>query len=565
MRIANILLFFLLTGLTLNAAALERLPEAGQPFTVDSGFSGSAPLGQYLELFEDPSGGMGIGTVALQQGFAAHEKDEPNFGTTASAWWVRLTLVNSENTPRRLILQQRYALIDHFDLWEQHAGEWGERRSGDMLPFDQREVTTNALAYVIELQPQGRHTLFLRYRTNGSMSINLSLHEPVAYAEQLGRQQLVQGVLFGALLALAIYNLFIFFIVRDRSYLLYIGYLTIFSLFIAGFSGQAAHYLWPDSPQWANQSLLIFWGGVIAMALIFSQNFLSLKRYSPRINRAANLFSGIALGCSLASLLLPYALVVKVLFLLAPPAYVLILFGAYQGIRRGYAPASYFMTAWSLLLLAAIAVTLINAGVIREHAGESPLILQVAAMAEMILLSIALASRIRNLEKATLTDALTHTLNRRFFDIQLPRLLAQSQRGKSPLALMIVDIDLFKQFNDTHGHARGDAALKRVAEILLANSRSSDYVCRYGGEEFSVLLPDTHQEKAGAIAERMRTRIMEETAGDMGLSVSIGVACNRNNYQLNEEQLFGAADIALYRAKEQGRNRVELFGEITDA
>jgi diguanylate cyclase (GGDEF)-like protein len=126
----------------------------------------------------------------------------------------------------------------------------------------------------------------------------------------------------------------------------------------------------------------------------------------------------------------------------------------------------------------------------------------------------------------------------------------------------MTDIDHFKRFNDTWGHLAGDAALRHVSRMLAGHMRPSDLVARYGGEEFSALLPETALEDAGAIAERLRAGIesatltLAESSQAVGVSVSIGIALAGPDEAL--EDMIGRADEALYRAKENGRNRVEV-------
>ena len=117
----------------------------------------------------------------------------------------------------------------------------------------------------------------------------------------------------------------------------------------------------------------------------------------------------------------------------------------------------------------------------------------------------------------------------------------------------MLDIDHFKQYNDTHGHLEGDRLLTRLAEVLLKELRDTDYVFRYGGEEFLVLLPNTELLMAHAAAERLRAAVERE----VGVTISLGVAVFLDSMQ-GKESLVKAADAALYRAKNGGRNRVEI-------
>lgn len=174
-----------------------------------------------------------------------------------------------------------------------------------------------------------------------------------------------------------------------------------------------------------------------------------------------------------------------------------------------------------------------------------------------------LRDRLKNIG---LRDALTGINNRRFFDQRLPEEIARSQRTQKPLSCLFVDVDHFKQVNDSHGHAGGDLILKQVASVIRDELRTTDVVSRYGGEEFAALLIETGAVKAMEVAERIRKRIQDsstEFAGKMmQVTVSIGVAdfqSRSNNTQPSDEQgtvLVSNADNALYQAKQAGRNRV---------
>ena len=158
-------------------------------------------------------------------------------------------------------------------------------------------------------------------------------------------------------------------------------------------------------------------------------------------------------------------------------------------------------------------------------------------------------------------DELTHLLNRRFLPTVLRREVALSGRGRKSFAVMMVDVDHFKAINDRHGHTAGDLSLQAVAAILLRNLRISDYAFRYGGEEFLLVIVETHAQGAEAVAERIREQVAAETIGLAGggsvkLTVSIGVALHTGHPDY--AHIIEAADRALYRAKRHGRNRVEM-------
>jgi diguanylate cyclase (GGDEF)-like protein len=170
-----------------------------------------------------------------------------------------------------------------------------------------------------------------------------------------------------------------------------------------------------------------------------------------------------------------------------------------------------------------------------------------------------LAASNQRLQQLALTDVLTELPNRRHANEQLDRQWALAERSGRPLSCMMVDIDRFKQINDTYGHKVGDDVLKQVANILRLTARKQDMVCRLGGEEFLVICPDSEPDQVFQYAERLRQSIaasnINSAAGpDFHLTVSIGVA-NRKPGLLNVEMLLQLADKRLYDAKKAGRNK----------
>lgn len=164
------------------------------------------------------------------------------------------------------------------------------------------------------------------------------------------------------------------------------------------------------------------------------------------------------------------------------------------------------------------------------------------------------------------TDALTGVANRRSFDERLAREIQASIEGKSPLALLLVDVDRFKVFNDSYGHLAGDDCLRKVGQCLRETaSRENDLPARYGGEEFAIILPDTTGEAALAIADALRHRVRKlaivHRESEFGaVTVSVGVAVMDGEGSATAAGLIASADAALYRSKEGGRDRATLSG-----
>lgn len=166
-------------------------------------------------------------------------------------------------------------------------------------------------------------------------------------------------------------------------------------------------------------------------------------------------------------------------------------------------------------------------------------------------------------QKESLTDALTGVGNRKFMINELRRMVFESDEQKTPLSLLMIDIDFFKKFNDTHGHLVGDQVLKLVARTLTENLKGKDCVARYGGEEFVILLPQTKLIDGNRVADALRNSVAQKKIVRRdnnqnlgGVTISVGVSQYHSGEQLS--QFLKRADAGLYLAKAAGRNRVVM-------
>jgi diguanylate cyclase (GGDEF)-like protein len=186
------------------------------------------------------------------------------------------------------------------------------------------------------------------------------------------------------------------------------------------------------------------------------------------------------------------------------------------------------------------------------------------SFAESIKMSISNLKLREALREQAIRDPLTGLYNRRYLENVLPRELNRSVRSQRPMSVVMVDIDHFKRFNDTYGHKAGDLVLQAVARTMQEFLRSSDLACRYGGEEFVLLLSEMEGEMAVRRVERLLEQVSLlaieiEGLGLPTITFSAGVAsCPLHATQ--QEQLLGLADAAMYSAKNGGRNRVLLYG-----
>jgi diguanylate cyclase (GGDEF)-like protein len=175
---------------------------------------------------------------------------------------------------------------------------------------------------------------------------------------------------------------------------------------------------------------------------------------------------------------------------------------------------------------------------------------------------------LKRAEALSVTDHLTHLYNSRYLMQVLRRETKRAFRGGHPLSLLFLDLDGFKGVNDVHGHLTGSRALIEAALVIRGSARETDVVARFGGDEFSVVLPETHAEGARAVAERIRERIarhrfLEGDGLDLRLTVSVGIA-TLPDAAASADELLRAADAAMYRVKDHGKNGIAAATSCAD-
>jgi diguanylate cyclase (GGDEF)-like protein len=171
------------------------------------------------------------------------------------------------------------------------------------------------------------------------------------------------------------------------------------------------------------------------------------------------------------------------------------------------------------------------------------------------------------LKEQSIRDPLTNAFNRRWMMEILEMELSRSKREKSPLSLIMIDVDYFKDFNDRFGHQAGDLILQRLVELVNSQIRKEDSICRYGGEEFMIILPKASQKDAKNRAEELRKAceemVIDYDTRQLSITISLGVVEN-SNHSTNSDEILKMADKALYLAKDSGRNCVSVFSHLQD-
>lgn len=521
-----------------------------------------ADLTPYLQILEDPQANFTIEDVAqpgTHHAFRPPGASGTNLSFTRSAWWLTFTLTNPGEREKHLLLRQAYPLIDSIQFWHaDDSGRWQGLFTGDRLAFDSRALPHQDFLFPITMAPGQTRTFYMRFQSQGALDISLDLFSPTDLLQQASLEQLGYGIYYGGILVLVVYNLFIFVAVRDKAFLYYLLYILCLGLYMSCNDGLFFQFLTPQQPDLTHDVLLVLLGLSLLFAVHFARHILTIPSFNRTLDRAGRLTAGALVLVTLGSLVLPYHLVIVSLSLLTLVVMPLIFVMGVARFCSGYPPARYFLLAWTAFIFGTMVYMVKVFGVLpRTFFTENGF--QIGSLIEIVLLSLALGSRVSELRKQSDTDGLTTLSNRRSFDQRLAREFRRSARTGQPLSLLMLDIDHFKQFNDTFGHSAGDEVLQAVGNQLRQLIRKPLIPCRFGGEEFAVILPRTNAEEATIIAERVRSRFTQRKLAKHRITVSIGVASRQQWPFSTAEDFLRAADQALYEAKDAGRNVVALY------
>ena len=438
------------------------------------------PLGQVMAVFEDVRGDASIADVsspALADSFRQHTQPVLNAGYSHSAFWIRLDLTYRPQTLPGLqpwLLEVAYPPLDYLDLYlaDGHGGYQLARRTGDALPFASRQVAQNNYLFTLNLPANSSQRLYLRVQSQGSVQVPLSLWSPVAYLEEQPARLYVLGIIYGVLLVMLVYNLFIYLSVRDISYLYYILYIASFGLYQVSVNGAGIEYFWPASPWWANAATPFLIGASGVFGCQFARSFLQTHEHSPWIDRLLLLLIGSGLLVMVLALVASYGLALRLATVLALLFTGLIFSAGILAWWRGLRVARYFIFAWSAFLLGGAVNTLMVLGYL-PNLFLTMYASQIGSALEVALLSLALADRI-NAMKAERERILESTGQ----DLEaLNRELANSNRLKDEF-LATVTHELRTPMNGVIGSLELMQTLPMAAELSqyqkTANSSARD-------------------------------------------------------------------------------------------
>lgn len=583
------------------------------PILLQTSSSGQQLNGQ-IELLEDAGGQLSIADMAdpaVQQRFVP-AAGKASVGQSRHPWWIKVSLQAASDAPRQWWLE--VGSVTQLDLrlfLPNGTGGWQARESGERASYQSgRDHNYRHMLFKLPELDQQPLTFYLRSYDPAGNSFPLRAWQLDDLTQLATEENLALGVVYGIIAALLLYNLFIFFSLRDSAYFWYVLTTAGALLMILSMSGHGFQYLWPNNPVpfWLDRiTLPSLWG---FCACRFTQTLLQTRSH---VRWAHHLLS-FACACYVLAIALEglgqrhsAAWIIALLSLTSIPA---ALGSAMIRWRQGYFPALLYLFGYGLIL-GSISLALMRATGLVQPATWNAYVFPLSVAAESILFSFALAYRIQmlkqekaealeqadrektarlvqmqtsadelqtavrnrtaelaqanrqlcereqELQHAAFHDPLTELPNRRYLIEKIDTAMADAKRRGESVALMLVDLDHFKPINDSYGHDAGDLMLRSIGQRLREHVRTNDMVARLGGDEFAVLICGADAE---AHTQEIATRLLDELAkpvlygaSRLAVTISIGAAL----YPRHAEHfagLYKSADEALYKAKQQGRS-----------
>ena len=553
----------------------------------------------------------------------AHISSPVNLGMETDVYWFSMMIEPTQSNQSRFLLHIDYPLLDNLDVAVyNHVGSKPVVTyfSGDRRNFGDRPIAHVEPLFPLPVSAQSQRVI-IRLQTSGSIRLPIRIWEETEFIEYTASRNLALGIFFGILVAMGVSNAFLTVTTKSVSFLFYSGYVINLALILMTLHGYGFSHIWPGSTWLQSKAIIVFANATIMFAALFTRSLLPIKRYSKKLDKVTKSISWICGLSIIVGLFVPYWLMIKAFLLLLSLVVIFILsLGVWLSLK-GEVVARYFTIAWGFLLVSGLCASLDNVNMIQLNISSNNLLV-IGGAVETLILALILAINYshsrddlidaqhfaleqekqastakerllevqkryqddleykvqertleleitlrelsevnQELERLNAIDPLTGAHNRRHFDKRLRSEGRRSRREQTPLSLIIVDVDHFKKVNDEYGHDGGDACLIHVTNVFQKLiHRPTDDLCRIGGEEFAIILPNTDLEGAYHVADSMRHHLevnpLEYEGQNIKLTVSAGVSSAIVTDENHAQSLFKHADECLYEAKASGRNTV---------
>lgn len=370
----------------------------------------SYSLNDHVEYLVDPSGERSAEQLLLEERWSSHNKETLSFGYTSDVYWFRFQVNNNSSDNLSHLFEISYPVLDDIQIYI-----YGKNKDlirnihlGDKQPFYEREVQHRNFLVPLEIDANDNQMWIVRVKTSSAMQVPMAIWKERVFFTTDQAKIMSMGLYYGIMLIMILYNLVVYFSVREKSYLFYVFYVASMAGFLASLQGLNFQYVWPMATSWNDSSIVVMLAGVVVFASLFTRDFLALKGGHKTLYNLFGLAIFFAATIMILVNFLPYYLLIKALIGLA---FLVIFLVTYTGILRwsqGFSPARFFSIAWSSMLLGGAILALNKFNIIpRNYFTENAV--QLGSAIEVILLSFALADRL-NQEKRERYEAQVQAL-----------------------------------------------------------------------------------------------------------------------------------------------------------
>ncbi|RHW22253.1 GGDEF domain-containing protein [Pseudomonas jilinensis] len=610
-RLATSLLWlfvlFALPVLNLQAQAMEPAP------LVVDGSESRIDLKAHIRYLRDSENlDHSQALTQLEHFRSITERRDINFGYTRDTVWLALSLSSQAQHSTDWVLELSYPSLDQIHFYSYGPDGLETQLAGDVPRYAERDFPHRTPIFKLRLEPGEQRLVLLQVRSEGSMTLDGSLWQAEAFRLQSNTNYVILAIYFGMLLALGGYNLLLFLVLRERSFLLYVLFVFSFAAGAMAINGLGPHYLWPNSGELGNRILPVSIILAATIALLFAQAFLNTAQWAPRWHQVLTIAATLAASITLLNLVVPVQTALQLMSMAGLLVSALLFACGLSCMLQRVPGAGIFVLAWLMLLIGASMLALRNFGLIPSNF-VTVYAMQVGSALEMLLLSLGLAARFNELKRQkelaqssalaaqkqvvkalqqqervleqrvaertqaleaanarlaelAMQDPLTRLANRSALANHLHQALQRTQRHKELLALVLIDLNDFKAINDQLGHESGDQVLCQVAQRLKDCAREADLIARLGGDEFILVSEGIQdQEDALRLGERLEEALslpIDIEHGQINVGASIGISLSDGHWP-DAETLMRYADQAMYQRKRSGRSGIQLYADAT--
>ncbi len=487
--------------------------------------------------------------------------DKTNFGFTKEIFWLKLEISYS-GVIKDWFLELQYPLIDSADFYLVSDAKIIQHEFiGDSVPYSCRSFPGKTPLFKPDFTTNGIYSIYLRLETSGTMRFPLILWPADIFIHKNAKENTIYGIYYGFLLMLFVLLVLIYFNQKTISFIYFAVFIFLGALFESIQTGTLFELTMPANT--ANKFSLYILSGTIAL-LSFSKfiyEFLQLRNQSVFLRYS---YTGLAVFGFAVIISLPtgdksfsiHLFSILGLFTLIPN-FAAALTMTHRGRREGI----FFLVAMGFFLVAVIVFALRGFGFLPSNM-YTLFTKEIAILMLTLILTLGIVDKFNTFRLQSISDSLTGLANRRHFLELTKNEIERSKRTRSPLTLLMIDIDHFKEINDTYGHPAGDRLLVEFTKKVKSLLRGMDTAARVGGEEFAFLMPETNTYSGEQAANRIRQSVEKMEVlyekKKISFTVSIGISSISADNDTIEKIIYNA-DKALYEAKRSGRNRVCIY------